>query len=67
MRIFITLLLLASCGGGNDPSRCTDHVPNSGKVRPGKCRDGAKLLVEDSVAVCRCPEKSDAKSPKKKD
>ena len=57
----LVLLLVTACGGDKkrtEKGLCKDHVPGAEFPHDGTCSWGAKLVVEDRVAVCRCPEPS---------
>lgn len=55
----LPLALLLACGGGRPDGKakgddCVDHLPDPDYH--GRCYRGSKLVVEDHVAVCRCPK-----------
>lgn len=51
----LLLLALTVAGCDDDPEPCADHLPTErGWQHIASCRDGATLVIEDRVAVCRC-------------
>ena len=47
------IVLLSGCEPAAAP-KCADHIPDP--TYHGVCENGARLVVEDHVAVCRCPK-----------